>query len=94
MLDLLDFGGPNVMRNGDQVYKSSHLLDLGVVSYGTQTCKIEGVCMQSSHPSEKPHSLSIETSSNFKDWKFYCSCKAGNGGRCKHVYAALLHMHK
>lgn len=82
-----------MMRNGEEVYKASHLLDLGVVSYGEKTCKIEGVCLQSSHPAESPHTLSIDTAEDFKHWKFYCSCKAGNSGRCKHVYAALLHIH-
>lgn len=92
MLDLLDFGGPNLMRNGDQVYKASHLLELGVVSYGEQSCKIEGVCMQSSHPAEAPHTITINTAQDFMNWKFNCTCKAGNGGRCKHIYAALLHI--
>lgn len=94
VLNLLDFGGPNMMRNGDQVYKSSHLLHLGVVSYNKtgKICEIEGLCVQSSHPDQNPYTLKITTAENFNQWKFYCSCKAGNGGKCKHVYAALLHI--
>lgn len=82
-----------MMRNGDDVYKSSHLIELGVVSYGGKSCKIEGHCLQSSHPDEMPHTITINTAETFDKWIFNCSCKAGNGQRCKHIYAALLHIH-
>lgn len=93
VIDLLNFGGPNMMRSGDEVYKSSHLLGCGVVSGSDKNYKIEAYCLQSSHPDHPPHTITITTAEIFEKWNFHCSCKAGNGGKCKHIYATLLHIH-
>lgn len=82
-MDLLNFGGPNMMKNGDAVWKADHVLMCGVSSVGTTTCTIEAMCLQSSHPNDTPHTITLKTAIEFKDWKFNCSCKAG--GRCKHI---------
>lgn len=50
VLDLLDFGGPNLMKQGDEVYKAGHLIHVGVTSVATASCKIEGICLQTSDP--------------------------------------------
>lgn len=93
MIDLLDFGGPNMMRSGDAVLKAGHIIAVGVTSVGLTTSTIEGICLQTSHPNNTPHTITITTAADFANWTFFCSCKAGLGSKCKHIYAVLLHIH-
>ncbi len=88
--DLENFGGPNVKEQGLQILESGHIIQVGVVSKNV----IEGVCIQSSHPSDTPHKITINTSALWADWKFCCSCKAGLSQRCKHIYAVLCYVQR
>lgn len=81
------------MKQGDAVWKAGHVLSVGVISVASSTSTIEGICLQTSHPNEKPHTVTIKTAESFEDWTFFCSCKAGLGSRCKHIYAVLMQIH-
>lgn len=61
VLDLLEFGGPNLMKSGDEVWKAGHIINIGLTSIGTEVCVIEALCIQSSNPNQAAHSITITT---------------------------------
>lgn len=93
MLELFQFGGPNLITQGQQVFDGGHVLDVGIESRNSQGYNLQGVCLQSSNPKNSPHLINVEINSEFSKWQYKCSCKAGLGGKCKHIYAILLHIH-
>ncbi|KAK4882495.1 hypothetical protein RN001_005814 [Aquatica leii] len=45
----------------------------------------------SSHIGRPPHTIKIKLHSDApKEWTCICSCKAGAGGKCKHIIACLI----
>lgn len=81
------------MKQGDAMWRSGHLINVGVISVASTTCTIEALCLQTSHPAEKPHTITIKTAEYFGNWTFVCSCKAGLGSRCKHICCLDAHSH-
>lgn len=92
--DLAQFGGPNLLTERQRVYDSNHILEVGVESFNStkDKCVLKAFCLQTTHPLDSPHGICINTSPNFNEWNFLCSCKAGKGGKCKHIFATLLHI--
>ncbi|XP_063932246.1 uncharacterized protein LOC135144199 isoform X1 [Zophobas morio] len=52
---------------------------------------IEARCI-ASKTSAAPHEIQIQFAdySDYRQWNCVCSCKAGAGGKCKHIVATLL----
>lgn len=90
--DLVGFaeGGINLTKQGQEVYDSRHLMDVGVEMTNSTQSSFEFVarCLPSSNVKGQPH-LIKKTNDIFEKWSANCSCKAGNSGKCKHIYARL-----
>lgn len=85
--------GSSQIEKGQKVFDGGGLLEVGVRSQHSLGYMIEAHCLQSSHPKEAPHEIKIKTESKpISEWKCVCSCKAGLGGKCKHIFAVLLHI--
>lgn len=76
-----------MVTEGDGVLEAGHLIVVG-----KRGEKIKAACLQSSKIREKPHE--IELSLNSIPWVCHCSCKAGGGSHCKHIFAVLLFIYK
>ena len=82
------------MKQRKDVFECGHLLQVGVSSFGPNTVVIDAICVQSSHPDEKPHHIHVRKHLIDDTWKFDCSCKAGLGHSCKHIVAVLYYIEK
>jgi hypothetical protein len=74
---------------GDRLLQSDFLILCGYLNN-----KIFGLCLRSSTINESPHKIEVSLSAGYKNWICTCSCKAGAGGKCKHIVAVLLHLNK
>lgn len=88
-LQLTEFAGDRqrMITEGDAVLEAGHLVVVGQAGE-----KIKAACLQSSHIRDKPHEIQI--SLNKDPWICHCSCKAGGGSHCKHIFAVLLYIFK
>lgn len=87
------FGGDRVrMQNeGEAILKANHVISAGVKSSSISAVEVFATCLQSSKVRDAPHEISI-VFSRLEDvpWKTGCSCKAGAGSHCKHIFAVML----
>lgn len=86
---LSEFAGDRqrMITEGDGVLQAGH-----IIIVGKSGDKIKGACLQSSKIRDKPHEINLDL--NKVPWKCHCSCKAGGGSHCKHIFAVLLFIFK
>lgn len=88
--DIYDYVGPtcNNLR-GEAVLRADH-----VVRCGLKNIEVFAYVLKSSGVLEDPHTVNIKLSKDPQKWACECSCKAGKGGKCKHVVAVLFHVNR
>lgn len=94
MNNIIDYLGDAVrpLKAGLDLYKSQH-----VINAGKSNVKMDifGQVLQTTDPRGAPHNVKIcGVDKNVKNWIGTCSCKAGLGHKCKHIFAVLLYVLK
>lgn len=88
------FAGDRIrMQNeGEAVLKGNHIISVGVKKNSSTEVEVMATCLQSSKVRDVPHEINI-TFNHSPDvmWKSTCTCKAGAGAHCKHIFAVLLY---
>lgn len=84
-----------VVYEGEAVFHAGHVILCGRTESPADEIHLFGLCLQTSAISSDPHQIKgvfkISPSNNeVHIEKMMCSCKAGQGGRCKHISAVLL----
>lgn len=92
-LQLVNFAGGRIrMQNeGEAVLKAKHVVSVGVKKVVEGSVEVMASCLQSSKIRDTPHETNITFFSVNKMWQCSCSCKAGAGEHCKHIFAVLLY---
>lgn len=92
LIDILTYVGIGVrpIKEGEAVLDAEHITLCGKLPNG----QVIAHCMQSSQMSAKPHQIKLVLTNECKNWVCSCTCKAGAGGKCKHIIAALLYINR
>lgn len=78
---------------GEAVLNAGHLILCGITEKNKKLFNLFALCLQTSALQSSPHEISASLNilnNNINISKATCSCKAGLGGRCKHITATLL----
>lgn len=84
-------------REDENILRAGHLISCGKHENRTresESVKLTAYCLQMSQLRASPHEIIGEISEAGKIISISCSCKAGLGGKCKHVLATLLYCHR
>lgn len=93
MSDVVEYLGDSIrpLKEGSNLYKCGHVLNVGVTNVKEQTVDVHFEVIQSSSPKGLPHQVKITVvTGDISKWNAKCSCKAGLGEKCKHIFATLL----
>lgn len=97
MTDILEYLGDSIrpLKEGLNLYKSKHVLNVGMKNIKENNIEIIAEVVQSSDPKGIPHQVNIKlVVDKVNLWVAKCSCKAGLGRKCKHIFASLIYVHK
>lgn len=98
MNNIIEFLGDGVrpLKAGLDLQKSKHVINAGRSNIKNDKIDIFGQVLQTSNPRGLPHNVKISgvKENNVKNWVATCSCKAGLGQKCKHIFAVLLYVLK
>ena len=100
MKSICDWAGTNPSQRkfieGERVYQAGHIIKCGKTEqfHKGNNLSFIAVCLQTSNLRENPHEINGEVSRSGEILKCSCSCKAGLGGKCKHIIAALLYCYQ
>ena len=98
MSDIMILLGGSVrpLQCGEEVFSANHILLCGIKHQENNVIKIRSRCLQSSHIADSPHKIdiTITLSENNKKIECFCSCKAGAGKKCKHIFATLIYLYR
>lgn len=78
---------------GEEVLNAGHIVLHGRTDCSPTSIKICAVCLQTSALQSHPHQITGEIKISCgaaKIFSMHCTCKAGAGGRCKHISAFLI----
>lgn len=87
------FGGDmtRMQNEGEALLKGKHVISVGVKSSSSTEVEVFATCLQSSKVRDAPHEICIVFSQlENVSWQTTCSCKAGAGSHCKHIFAVML----
>uniref|UniRef100_A0A6P7G4C6 Uncharacterized protein LOC114335774 n=1 Tax=Diabrotica virgifera virgifera TaxID=50390 RepID=A0A6P7G4C6_DIAVI len=89
LLDILKYIGDTKrpLKEGEALLKAGH-----VVLCGKYNNKLVGLCLKTTNLNGAPHEITVDVLRD--EWVAKCTCKAGQGGMCKHVIAVLLQAQK
>ncbi|KAK9693331.1 SWIM zinc finger protein [Popillia japonica] len=82
------------VSEGEAVLNAGHVILCGKTKQEGSLLETVALCLQTSALSAEPHKIQgvFEINNDgVKISKFNCSCKAGNGGKCKHISAVLIY---
>lgn len=81
---------------GEALVLSQKVFHCGIKTMAENSINIEASCLQTSHPTDSPHKINISISlvNDTRNISCECTCKAGAGNRCKHIFATLLFVNK
>lgn len=98
MNDIITYLGDSVrpLKAGLDLFQSKHVINVGIRATDTETFNVMGEVIQTSNPRGLPHKITINgvKMNHVNNWKATCTCKAGLGHKCKHVFAVLLYVVK
>ncbi|KAK4887464.1 hypothetical protein RN001_003735 [Aquatica leii] len=95
LCDIIEYinDGKRCLKEGEALLNAGHVIGCGVNNQ--IKTEIVGLCLQTSNLKGAPHSVKIHLqSATPKGWICTCSCKAGAGGKCKHIIACLLYLYR
>lgn len=79
---------------GEHVVNAGHVILCGVTNLKSDCVNIYALCLQTSALQSTPHIIEgvfrVHTDGLSNVQNITCSCKAGKGGRCKHISAVLI----
>ncbi|CAG9769675.1 unnamed protein product [Ceutorhynchus assimilis] len=78
---------------GEEVLNAGHIVLHGRTDCSPTSIKICAVCLQTSALQSHPHQITGElkiSNGAAKIFNMHCTCKAGAGGKCKHISAFLI----
>lgn len=79
---------------GEDLVKAGWIHAIGVNPPPARN-KITGLVVQTSNMTNFPHEVTMENLDKpVNEWKLHCTCKAGQGEKCKHVAACLIHIYR
>lgn len=98
LLDVMCLGGTHTrpLVEGAEVLKCG-VLSIGKVTATEDSMEVFGLVMQSSHPDQIPHEVTLKINSVGNEPKkltTYCSCIGGAPGQCKHSVAVAMRLTK
>ncbi|XP_031566100.1 adhesion G protein-coupled receptor B1-like [Actinia tenebrosa] len=87
-------GKKNIGEKGYKFFAEAYIHDVHVAKMpgSIHTTKVKAQCYRSQRKTESPHSMELEVGTEDKKTKIIkakCSCKAGNGGHCNHLFGLL-----
>lgn len=78
---------------GKKIASAGHIVQCGKI--GNDSCRDEvkfvAFCVQTSNLKDKPHEINGILSSDCKILSMVCTCKAGLGEKCKHIFGTLFY---
>lgn len=82
------------LRAGEELVNANFVYAIGIAP-PPATGKILGLVIQTSSMSNTPHEVQLNHIEDVSEnWKCNCSCKAGEGEKCKHVAACLIYIYR
>lgn len=98
MQDILGILGDSKrpLVEGEALLLADHILMCGVTIRNENNVCIKSYITQTSKIHDKPHEILIRLSvdNKLKGICCKCSCAAGAGGKCKHIFATLLYTNR
>ncbi|KAF2888798.1 hypothetical protein ILUMI_17375, partial [Ignelater luminosus] len=87
--DIINYLGESTRPfvEGEALFNAGHITKCG---FADTNNIILGWCLQTSALNREPHAIRIQLHPNLKKWMCHCSCKAGAGGKCKHIMGVLI----
>ncbi|KAK0160375.1 hypothetical protein PV328_007791 [Microctonus aethiopoides] len=78
---------------GKKIANAEHIVKCGKLSETNNNDEVKFVtfCMQTSNLKNKPHEINCSVSCNGKILSMVCTCKAGLGEKCKHIFGTLFY---
>lgn len=95
--DIIAYGGKRSrpLIEGEKLFKANHIISVAAIKRVGRNVDILGLVIQSSQPKARPHEVSLElVEGDPSKWKCVCTCKAGLGHKCKHVFGLLVHLNQ
>ncbi|KAF5281418.1 hypothetical protein FQR65_LT14714 [Abscondita terminalis] len=74
--------GKRPLKEGEEVLRAGMITKCGKIEDNV----VVGLCLQTSKIKDFPHKVKLILNEDYR----HCSCKAENGGKCKHIFAVLL----
>lgn len=94
LLNVVEYFG-NAKRpiiSGEEIVNAGWIYAIGVAPNPAQH-QIIGLVVQTSAMTSSPHEVRLHNLHKFvKDWRCECTCKAGEGMKCKHIAACLIYL--
>lgn len=83
---------------GEDILRSKHLILCEASKKTSSEVHVYALCLQTSALDSQPHTiegmLKFDTKKKVIVKTITCTCKAGDGQRCKHIAAALLYCNR
>ncbi|KAK0170632.1 hypothetical protein PV328_008459 [Microctonus aethiopoides] len=78
---------------GKKIASVEHIMKSGELNGINNNDEVRFVafCMQTSHLKNKPHEINCSVSCDGKILSMVCTCKAGLGEKCKHIFGTLFY---
>ncbi|KAK0160354.1 hypothetical protein PV328_007774 [Microctonus aethiopoides] len=78
---------------GKKIVSAGHIVKCGKLSEINNNDEVRFVafCMQTSHLNNKPREINCSVSCDGQIFSMVCTCKAGLGKKCKHIFGTLLY---
>ena len=98
--DILTWTGNNPkqknIRDAQRILSAGHLIRCGINSEKSNenVTVVTAQSIQTSHMKEKPHEIKANIAKSGKIMSVTCSCRAGEGEKCKHAVATLFHCYR
>ncbi|KAF2890118.1 hypothetical protein ILUMI_16055 [Ignelater luminosus] len=91
--------GQRPLIKDEAVLNAGHVIMCGIYNNNSKEVEVRALCQQTSSLKGPPHSIKIiltfhGTATTPKMWSCSYSCKAGAGGKCKHIVASLLFINR
>lgn len=79
---------------GKKIASAGHIVKCGKIvdKNSSDAVRFVAFCIQTSNLRDKPHEINGSMSCDGTILSMVCTCKAGLGEKCKHIFGTLLHL--
>lgn len=82
------------IREGEEIFKAGWVQSIGI-DQNLKDFVVIGMVVQTSNLAAQPHEVILQNLLAVTGlWRCRCSCKAGEGAKCKHIAACLLYINR